>query len=193
MNDENDDQILTNSTTPAEPTVNDFHRRAMACAKEAALWAVLAGIELLAAKEALGHGKFTAFVEAHCAFCRRTASNYMRAAERAIEALGTGLPDERAALVARIAQLLENDGLDETRAALVACVRLSAPHVELPPVEIAPRAAREPRTLSAGEKALRLVKQVRGAEAEFRDTLFQELRSDFEAWLSNQQPINPSR
>jgi hypothetical protein len=109
---------------------NQYHAQTVSAAKEAAIWAALTGIELLAIKAGVKHGDWLPWVEANCAFGSRTATNYMKAGQRALKSLQTSAsqPSRVAANVfaagkARIAELLDNDGLAEQRAALIAAIK----------------------------------------------------------------------
>ena len=62
--------------------VNWHHHAALATAAQAAMHAVLAGLELLAAQEEVEHGGWLAWVEANCECTARTSQKYMLLADR---------------------------------------------------------------------------------------------------------------
>ena len=109
---------------------NVAHRHCVVSAREAALWAAIAGLELMHHKHTLPHGAWAPFVADYCEFSIRTAANYLGAAQRAIAALGEfGIApshaDENALgmIRAQLEDMLACDHLDERRAALIAAVR----------------------------------------------------------------------
>ncbi len=143
-----------NTTAPApDPAAphNACHRQAVASAQATALWAALAGLELMPHKLSLPHGVWIPWVEANCEYSRRTASSYLGAAERAMAQLGDasiGSPSTMDAahceqLKGRITEMLENDHLSEQRAALIAAIR-PATQKQLPARKTKPRSPRPP-------------------------------------------------
>jgi hypothetical protein len=131
---------------------NRFHAQAVRAANEAALWSALTGIELLAIKGTMKHGDWQAWVAAHCAFSYRTAARHLDSGRLALAALETSAqqpslvgPAAFEAGKARIAELLEGDGLAEQRVALIAAIRppkpTPAPQIEAP----APKKPAKPR------------------------------------------------
>ena len=81
-------KTLAKTEAPAAPNPlakhNMMHARVVECAQEAALWAAALGIKLQREKAAQGHGHWLPWVAANCTFSRRTASEYLATAERAI-------------------------------------------------------------------------------------------------------------
>jgi hypothetical protein len=70
--------------------VNSHYHAARCLAAQAAMHAIMAGLELLAVREELGHGAFAAWVEENCEFTDRTARNYMALADAAKGKLAAG-------------------------------------------------------------------------------------------------------
>lgn len=122
-------KALALNSAPALAAHNAFHWQCVASAREAALWAALAGLELMEQKHTLPHGAWMPFVAQYCEFSHSTANNYLGAAQRAIEALGEfgtapSQADEHGLgiIKARLLDMLACDRLDERRAALIAAV-----------------------------------------------------------------------
>jgi hypothetical protein len=65
---------------PRIAAVNSYHEQALSSARNAMLYAVKAGAELLALKKEVGHGNFEATVKRNCQFTIRTARKYMAVA-----------------------------------------------------------------------------------------------------------------
>lgn len=62
--------------------IRQYHEAAVATFAQGAMYALLCGFELHAARAQLRHGEWGEWVERHCPFTARTAWNYMQAAER---------------------------------------------------------------------------------------------------------------
>lgn len=77
---------LVPDRSPADraKTANSYHSLSRAAAQDAVAYAVMAGMELAAAKAQISHGSFLPWIEKHCEFSQQTANNYMRLAERMI-------------------------------------------------------------------------------------------------------------
>ena len=199
------DALTITDLAPAAPVAahNACHRQCVARAREAALWAVLAGLELLSLKLTLPRGAWLPWVAVNCEYSSRTASSYLGAAERAVARLG-GNPDfadsapsamgarNFRALREHIAELLARAHLDEQRAALIAALiaarRPAKPAPELPPPAPAkPRAPRPtgPRGITA-KAAPALVSRLRLSPPEVLHTVLSELRPQIEHWLQTQ-------
>lgn len=65
--------------------INSYHSLSRQAAQDAVSYAVMAGMELAAAKAALPHGSFMNWVEKHCEFTLITAQRYMLLADRMLE------------------------------------------------------------------------------------------------------------
>ncbi len=65
-------------------TANSYHNLSRAAAQDAVAYAVMAGMELAAAKAQIPHGSFLPWIEKHCEFSQQTANNYMRLAEKMV-------------------------------------------------------------------------------------------------------------
>jgi hypothetical protein len=63
-------------------TINEYHRSACEAMRDAAAYAVMCGLELLAAKGATAHGSWERWVENNCEFSIETGKRYMRLADR---------------------------------------------------------------------------------------------------------------
>ncbi len=174
---------------------NRYHVECVRSVQEAALWAALTGLELLAQRESLQHGDWLRWIEANCTYCRRTATNYMQAAERAVEAIGefgqvpSSSPEAMEIIRLQLTDLLENDQLAEDRAALIASIRPAKQRQIVAPAP-APKPARPPRPSGPRPFTLKaapvIVSRLRIAPQEVRVALFTELRPEIEAWLSSQ-------
>ena len=62
--------------------INEYHESAMTCLAQGAMYAILCGFELIAARSQTRHGQWETWVEEHCPFSSRTAIRYMEAAQR---------------------------------------------------------------------------------------------------------------
>lgn len=65
--------------------IQEYHNCAIASLAQGAMYALLCGFELHAARAALRHGEWEPWVEKHCPFSSRTALRYMDAAERKVK------------------------------------------------------------------------------------------------------------
>ena len=72
--------------------INDYHYSSEAAYGQACQYAVLCGMELLAAKEQAPHGEWLPWVEKNCEFERTTAFRYMQLADRAIPVIQKQYP-----------------------------------------------------------------------------------------------------
>ena len=64
--------------------INDYHYSAEAAYGQACRFAVLCGMELLAAKEQAPHGEWLPWIEKNCTFSQPTAFRYMQLATKAL-------------------------------------------------------------------------------------------------------------
>jgi len=62
--------------------INEYHDAARLCYAQSAMYVILCGFELHAARATIGHGEWEKWVEYNCPFTARTAYNYLQAAER---------------------------------------------------------------------------------------------------------------
>ena len=62
--------------------IREYHQAAYACVAQGAMYAILTGFELIAARAQIGHGYWKSWVAQNCPFTYRTACNYMEAAQR---------------------------------------------------------------------------------------------------------------
>jgi hypothetical protein len=105
---------------------NQYHNSAAAAYAQASYFAVMCGLELLAAKAQCQHGEWIPWVEANCEFTDRAASKYMSIAELAMPRLQGGQPAalidvapsqmpaaDRKALVKSVADLTEGKSIRE--------------------------------------------------------------------------------
>lgn len=72
--------------------INNYHNSAEAAYGQACRFAVLCGMELLAAKEEAPHGEWMPWIEQNCKFTHMTASRYMLLATRAIPVIQDKYP-----------------------------------------------------------------------------------------------------
>ena len=76
-------EIVENRTLPQRADkIVEYHKAASTAAAYTAIYAVLCGLELLAARAQVRHGNWDAWVEDNCPFNRVSAWRYMQAAER---------------------------------------------------------------------------------------------------------------
>jgi hypothetical protein len=76
-------EIVETRTLPQRAKkIGEYHKAAMTAAAYTAVYAVLCGLELLAARAQVRHGNWDTWVEDNCPFNRVTAWRYMQAAER---------------------------------------------------------------------------------------------------------------
>lgn len=152
-------------------------------------------------REELPHGEWIPWVEANCEFSRRTATNYIQCAERAMLAYynQTGaplpVPDSGAgkALKQRILDILEDDSLTEERAALIAAVRPKPVKPELPPApEPKPAKQRGPRgPVVLSEKAVpKVAERLKTAPPPVRWALFSALREEIREWMDSMDNVD---
>lgn len=106
-------------------TINDYHQSACAAMRDAAAYAVMAGLELIAAKSTLPHGSWDSWVNTNCEFNIRTAQRYMGLAERltavgALKRALAGCPGgqvqtkgDRAAVLAAVGELTNGHELQQ--------------------------------------------------------------------------------
>lgn len=75
--------IVENRTLPERASkIVEYHQGAMMAAAQTAGYAILCGLELLAARAQIAHGKWEHWVESNCPFAPITAWRYMTAAEK---------------------------------------------------------------------------------------------------------------
>ncbi|MEI6165982.1 MAG: DUF3102 domain-containing protein [bacterium] len=74
------------------PIINHYHDSSEAAYGQACRFAVLCGMELLAAKEQAPHGEWLPWVEKNCKFDLRTSQRYMLLADRAIPVIEAKYP-----------------------------------------------------------------------------------------------------
>lgn len=63
---------------------NNYHALSRTAAQDAVSYAVMAGLELAAAKGEMEHGSFQPWIERNCEFTYRTAARYMQLAEKMV-------------------------------------------------------------------------------------------------------------
>jgi hypothetical protein len=106
--------------------VNEYHNSAAAAYAQASYFAVLCGLELLAARAQVHHGEWLPWIAANCEFNERTAQRYISIAELAMPRLQGGQPaayidvapsqmsaTDRKALVKSVADLTEGKSIRE--------------------------------------------------------------------------------
>ena len=178
--------------TPATPAPhNAYHRQCVSSAREATLWAVLAGLELMPHKLGLPHGNWIPWVAGNCEYSRRTASSYLGAAERAMQTMGMTLPvpselrkDHFDELKARVAELLEHDHLDEQRVALIAALRPASPN-PLPAKKSRPRPRPTgPRPLFSVKAVPKVVERWQVTPPALQHAFLDAIRDDALAYLA---------
>jgi len=80
--------IAPERSLPERATVIvDYHNAAMTAYAQSAMYALLCGFELHAARAQIAHGQWIPWVEEHCPFDRTTAWRYMEAAKRKFKEL----------------------------------------------------------------------------------------------------------
>ncbi len=72
----------SSALVPLAKQINQEHQRTVAAAAVGLQHAVRAGLLLLKAKRAVGHGAWGRWIEEHCEFSQRTAEGYQRVARR---------------------------------------------------------------------------------------------------------------
>lgn len=66
-------------------TINKYHTLSREAAQDAVSFAVMAGLELSAAKASIGHGNFLNWIAKNCEFSDETARRYMQLSDRMLE------------------------------------------------------------------------------------------------------------
>lgn len=73
--------------------VNSYHNSAAAAYAQASFYAVLCGLELMAARTSVEHGEWLPWIERNCEFDPRTSQKYMALAEKALPVLQKRYPE----------------------------------------------------------------------------------------------------
>jgi hypothetical protein len=104
--------------------VNNYHNSAAAAYAQASFYAVLCGLELMAARNSVPHGEWLPWVERNCEFERMTAHRYMALADKALPVIQKRYPD----LLNGAAQVAPSLMLADSRKRLISAVSEMTDH-----------------------------------------------------------------